>query len=328
MNVAQLIECYQTDKDSPFHKLRYVTRQSYGRMLKVIARDLGHIELSALKMRDIKQQHDKWSTEDRVTQAHALVTIMRVVFGFGASMLEDADCLRIREVFRSVRFKGGRARTERLTPELADAVRDEAIECEYYCIALAQAFQQDCALRQKDVIGEWIPVGEPVESSILSADGKMKWVRGITREEIDADLVLRHVTSKRNQPMSFQLKNCPSVMEEWDFAPASGPMIIDPETELPYEAWKYRRIWRRIADRVGVPKGVWNMDSRSGRITDVLSKGATLEDARKLAGHKQQTTTSLYSRGEDEAIDRVLRMTKPADPQEPSAEPTNDSSND
>ncbi len=199
----------------------------------------------------------------------------------------------------------------------ADAIRDEATENFYYCIALAQAFQQDCAFRQKDVIGEWVPIAEPIESAVVSKDGTMKWVRGLTREEVDENMVLRHQTSKRGQVLTFNLLDCPAVMEEWGFAPASGPLIVDPETDLPYEAWKFRRIWRRMADVADVPKGLWNMDTRSGRITAVINAGATLEDARKLAGHENQKTTQRYSRDIGSAINRAMKTTLPKD-EEPS----------
>jgi hypothetical protein len=93
-------------------------------------------------------------------------------------------------------------------------------------------------------------------------------------------------------------------------APPSGPLIVDPQTGLPFEAWKYRRIWRELATAAGVPKEVWNMDTRAGRITEVLAAGATMEDVRKFAGHEQQRTTSRYSRDTEDAIKRTLEVVR------------------
>jgi hypothetical protein len=38
----------------------------------------------------------------------------------------------------------------------------------WHSIALAQAIQFDCALRQKDVIGEWVPESEPGEPKLYA----------------------------------------------------------------------------------------------------------------------------------------------------------------
>lgn len=307
MNIAQLCNAYLTDPDSNFHGLRYVTRTGYERNIAKLIETLGDREIAAISGRDLVHIHASWAEGDRTSSAHQLVTQLRIVVGFGASILEDADCQRLRGLLAGLRFKNAKPRTTWIAPEQVKLIRDEAFAQNWLSLALAQAFQFDCALRQKDVIGEWVPVEDPEPSTLLSPDGQMKWVRGITREEVNDDLILTHKTSKRGHVLSFPLTMCPSVMREWYAAPPTGPLIIDPQTELPFEAWKYRRIWREIATKAGVPKGVWNMDSRAGRITQILAAGASLEDARKLAGHSQQSTTSRYSRGTAEAIERALK---------------------
>jgi len=45
-----------------------------------------------------------------------------------------------------------------LSEEQADAIRVEAHKQNRASIALAQAFQFDTALSQKDVVGEWVPI--------------------------------------------------------------------------------------------------------------------------------------------------------------------------
>jgi hypothetical protein len=74
-------------------------------------------------------------------------------------------------------------------------VRAAAHKVGWFSIALAQAFQFDLMLRQKDVIGEWVPIDEPSVSDVVSPMGK--WVLGLRWSEIDDDLILRHVTSNR-----------------------------------------------------------------------------------------------------------------------------------
>jgi hypothetical protein len=220
------------------------------------------------------------------------------------------------EMLGGLRFKNPQSRTVWLTESQGEDVRDHATFHLYYAIALAQALQTSTAMRQKDIIGEWIPIGRPELSTIINADGDMKWVRGVTREEIDKDMILTHQTSKRDQVLSFDLKHCPAVEEEWFSAPPSGPLIIDPESGLPYEAWKFRRIWRRMATAAGVPKNVWNMDTRAGRITERFEHGAALEDIRQLAGHERLETTRRNCRNVRGAITRALRKKPSDDPEE------------
>lgn len=262
MRFFELIERYLTDTDSPFHGLRYSTREGYERNIVRIVADIGDRDVAATGARDLLHFHAKWM-ESGVALAYQLVTQLRIIVSFGSTILEDTDCRRLRGLLAGLRFKNGKPRTARMTAKQAKAVRDEAFSQNWLSVALAQAFQFDCALRQKDVVGEWVPVEEPERSTILSPDGQMKWVRGITREEIDDDLVLTHKTSKHGQLQTFPLKSCPSVMIELYAAPPSGPLIIDPQTDLPFEAWKYRRVWREIATKAGVSKNVWNMDRRA-----------------------------------------------------------------
>jgi hypothetical protein len=88
-------------------------------------------------------------------------------------------------------------RNEVLSAEQADAIRAHAHEIGWHSIALAQAFQFELLLRQKDVIGEWVPMSEP--GVALETWKGQKWLRGLIWSEIDDNLVLRHVTSKRHR---------------------------------------------------------------------------------------------------------------------------------
>jgi hypothetical protein len=320
MKVRDLATAYLTDPDSPFNSkvkpLRYVTQEGYKRLIARLDRDMGDRELAALGTRDIIRLHASWIEGDKIAMAHSLA-MLRTIIGFGATILEHADCQRLKGLLADLRFQNSARRTVWLTESQGEDVRDFATLNNYYAIALAQALQSSTAMRQKDILGEWIPIGRPELSTIISADGIMKWVRGITREEISADMILTHQTSKRGQVLSFDLKNCPAVEEEWFSAPPSGPLIIDPETRLPYEGWKFRRIWRRMATLAGVPKNIWNMDTRAGRITERFEHGAALEDIRQLAGHERLETTRRNCRNVRGAITRALRKKNTSgDPEE------------
>ena len=103
----------------------------------------------------------------------------------------------------------------RLKPFKAEQIITRANEVGMHSIALAQAFQIDCGLKQKDLIGEYLPLSDPADGAIY---GDEKWARGIVWEEItpgpSGDFMLRHVTSWTNKEMEFLLTNetTPSVV--------------------------------------------------------------------------------------------------------------------
>jgi hypothetical protein len=131
-------------------------------------------------------------------------------------------------------------------------------------MALAQALQFDLRLKQTDVIGEWVPLSEPGVSDIIN-DTKGKWIRGLRWEEIDSNLILRHVTSMWQEEVVIDLRNAPMVMEELakiGRLPARGPVIAcEGAGGEPWVQAEYRRWWRKLADAAGVPKSVKNMNS-------------------------------------------------------------------
>jgi hypothetical protein len=203
----------------------------------------------------------------KITMAHSLATMMRGLINYGATVLEDSECERLSVVLHNFRFEVPKpSNVVRISPEQVVAIRTEARKSGAYSIALAQAIQYELGLRQRDVIGEWIPEDEPGDSDIRDGKG-MKWVRGIRWDEVK-DLVLRHPTSRSGATVTRSLSKSktPMVMEEleqlgWK-VPLAGPIIVSEATGLPYVAWEFRRMWRLLARRAGIPNNVKNMDSR------------------------------------------------------------------
>jgi site-specific recombinase XerD len=139
----------------------------------------------------------------------------------------------------------------------------------------------------------------------------MKWLRGLRWEEIDDNLILRHVTSKRGKEIEIDLHNAPLVMAELErlgTRPASGPVIIHANVGVPYKAMTFRYLWRKLATEAGIPKTVRNMDTRAGAITEALQAGANLEDVRKAATHSDTSMTVRYSRGDQQAVAEVMQL--------------------
>lgn len=306
-----LIACYQTDPDSEYRTKRYRTRQNYDNLTRRLERDHGADRISEIRPRLLKRWHEEW-TVSGVAMAHALMGMLRTVVGFGANMLEDDECAKLRGHLHSMRFKMSRPRQERMTAEQAVAIRAKAHDMALPSMALAQALQFDLMLRQKDVIGEFVPLAEPGISDVI--DGDQKWLRGLRWEEIDHGLILRHTTSKRNKEIEVNLRLAPMVMEEipvLDGLPrgiATGPIIIYEITGLPYRSAQFRREWRKVARAAGVPDHVFNMDSRAGGISEATDAGASLEMVRHAATHSNVSTTANYSRGSAEKVREVMEL--------------------
>jgi hypothetical protein len=222
--------------------------------------------LADLNKDSIERLYGSWTENGKKKpMGHGLVTMLRMLLAFGATELEDSECVRLSVVLRNMRFRPAKPRNEPMTEEQAVAIIRKSNEIGRRSIALAQALQFNCGLHQKDVIGEWVPLDDPEDSKIVV--GTEKWVRGIQWSDIDDNLILRHITSSDRKKIEINLRDAPMVMAELDKIgerPKDGAIIIDEDTGKPYPAWKFRRLWRRFATFVGVPKGVWNMDSRSG----------------------------------------------------------------
>lgn len=314
--ISGLIHCYKSDPDSAYKKpgkLRYASRIHYDALMSLIEREIGNEPVAEIKGRLLQRWYDGWAADGKVSVAHAKMKMLRMLFSFGTSLLEDEDCTRISTALSKMKFAMAKPRVERLTAEQANLIRAKAHELGRPSIALAQAFQFELMLRQKDVIGEWVPMSEPGMSDTI--DGKLKWLRGIRWEEIDQNMVLTHVTSKRSKEIKVSLCNAPMVMEELSLLgerPASGPIVISEWDKQPWTAPEFRRWWRQVADACGIPSAVRNMDSRAGAISEARSAGARLEQIRHAATHSDIGMTQRYDRGAEEAIAEVqiLRIEK------------------
>lgn len=171
---------------------------------------------------------------------------------------------------RAMKFQVSEKRTERLTTEHVDAIREAAHERGWHSLALAQVLQFDLKLKQMEVIGEWVPEDSPGEDSDIRFNGK-KWIRGLRWEEIDSNLVLRRKSkmgADRPRDLVFELKKYPRILEELEWltvTPKSGAVVCaewDSEpTTRPYSNSEYRRKWRVLAEKAGIPKNVQNSDT-------------------------------------------------------------------
>jgi hypothetical protein len=271
-----LMDCYQQNPKSPFHQLKYNTRQAYERSIKRLVKDVGDQRVADWSADIVQKNYDEWSAGGRkIAMGHELVGKLRMLCSFGATVLNDDACIRLGGILSNMRFAVSKGSGERLTADDARSIRAAAREhFGWDSIALAQAFQFSFPkLRQIDVIGEWAPLSDPSPSEIIR--GNEKWVRGLRWSDIDENMILRRVltSGRRDQhkEVAYNLKRSAMVMEEINRVPMDkrkGPMIICEFTMLPWSHNEYRRKWRKVADKAGIPKSMKNMDSREKPVAD------------------------------------------------------------
>lgn len=319
-----LINAYQNDPDSPYNrKIRFESRGTYIAHMRAISHNVGVKALKETKGRDFLRWYENWSEYGaHVPRAAARMTMIRMLLAFGVSIIEDGECARLATILGNMKFAQGRARSEEVNAEQATAIRRRAHELGLHSIALGQAFQFETTLRQRDVIGQWTPQGEPGMSDVTWR-GK-KWLFGIDWRNVSPDLILTHRLSKslqgRNAIMDpragkvkrFDLNLYPMIVEDLAFIPAAaraGPIIVEERTGRPYTRQRYREVWRSIADEVGVPRSVQNRDSRAGGATEGIdAMDGDLEAVRHAMGHSDISTTQIYSRRADQQTAKVAQF--------------------
>lgn len=266
--LKNIIALYRTDAHSPFQRLGYQARVKQDRMMERISEKHGHLQLRGVKSKTLLAWYKDWSSGGRIAAGHSLIGRLRILFRFGFTILEDDECLRLLEILRESRFRTQGPRLVQLTSDHVKAIRAEAREhFGWYSIALAQALQFELRLSQKDVIGEWVPITERDESAVIW-QGK-KWVRGLCWSHIDKNLVLRHTTGSAGKPIEADLRTAPMIIDELGgedeitrmVNEGAGPIVINEVTGMPWSTAEYRRKWRMVARKAGVPDIVKNRDS-------------------------------------------------------------------
>jgi hypothetical protein len=299
--VGWLADFYQSDKDSPYRSLRPSSRPGYDRALAIIGETVGERRIDAVTANDVRRWFRGWGRAvadgalENPRRAYGCVQLLRIIVRFGRGQ-RIAGCRDLSEILSETEFPAPRGRRVAMTAEQASAICAKAHELGERGIARAVAIQFGCALRQKDVIGEWI---------------EGRWTSGLLwGEHVQADWMLVKPTSKTNfrETAEFDLRFFPFVMAELSAAPLTsriGPVVLDDRTGRPFRQREFARRFRTVARAAGVPDTVWNMDSRAGAVTDARSKGATREDAMKFATHNQASTNAHYDRDRASASSRV-----------------------
>lgn len=321
-----LISAYERNPTSrfniPFEEggLKFNTRNQYAEWNVQIYKVIANRTLDGTRAEDFRNWHNLFATPryegdpPAYPKAKACMSQINRLLQFGV-MAEIDGCERLAKILNGVghhnskpiKFKGGEARTEELTLEHVIKFCEECHKPEnapYHAgLALATVLQFETTLRQADVIGQWWPVENAADGSLVNKGER--WVGLTWGEHIDADLVLAKPTSKsRGVKITLaDLTMSPLVMAELECIPREkrvGPVVISGYTGLPYKRKAFGRAWRQIANKAGIPAEVQNRDARAGAITEALDHGANAEHVRAQATHAETPSgrrmTTRYDR--------------------------------
>jgi hypothetical protein len=303
--IAALIRQYVTRDASPYKSVKWNTRRVYTQVLNRIDRDIGQVNLASIRLDDFVRWFNTArfpegkgaGKPDYLRSAAGVIAMLRRIIAFGVA-IEVRECERLATILSHYEFKAPKRRSVALMMEHVQAFIATAREQNRLSLALATALQFETTLRQKDVIGEWEPIAEATHRSQYVI-GKHQWANGLTWAHISPKMILSKATTKSGEQtvVTFDLTLMPLVLDVLADIPEPrvGPLIIDENTGRPYT--NFAREWRVIADMAGIPRSVRNMDARAGGLTEAGEAGASLSDARRTAGHKDERTTAGYIRG-------------------------------
>jgi hypothetical protein len=314
---ASLLRIYQTAPESSFHELKASSRVPYSFYLPMLIEEIGARLVQDCDGKDAKRWFKAWSEYNeeaghrKIAKARFCIAILKAALTYGI-LCKFKACAAFKETLSVCDFPTLRGRKHAPTAGQIVAARKAAHASGHAPLALAYAIQFEGTNRQTDVMGQWVPLSERVPSAVI--DGNEKWI-GPTWKHVDRHLVLRFMPSKTDQTTQKEVvidfKACPMVMEELQHVPPEarqGPLIVNPETGLPYLYRRHKNLWRRtdtrksgkiisgIAVDAGIPNEIWNRDLRAGGISEARRAAVPREDVAKVAGHANERTTDGYDR--------------------------------
>lgn len=319
--VGSLIDCYRGDPDSPYHAVKANTRRDYDDSLDIVKKAVGGAVIEQLTRRDFSRWYGGFKAPareggpERLRRAHGCMKLLRTVASYGVSMRYPGS-RDMRDVLSEMRFPMPAPREESMTYEQAEAIIDKALMKDRRSIALAQALQFETTLRQRDVIGEWMLIFSPSNEEAKSDKGGIasrghRWANGVLWSDISPDMILRKKTTKTGTHSAWNLTLCPLVMKVLAHFPPEervGPLVVSEASGRPYRQNAFGKEWRAIADEAGIPRSIWNMDSRSGGLTEADEAGADPHDIQRHATHSDLRTTGRYVRRNLAANERVAEL--------------------
>lgn len=115
--IANLCAAYRADPYSRYHNGEYVTRKNADALMRRLVQDCGHWPIDKIGPYEIIDWHRAWvGPDNHVAMAHALISMLRAVVGYGAIFQRSRECRDLRDTLR-MRFKMSKARDSIITAE-------------------------------------------------------------------------------------------------------------------------------------------------------------------------------------------------------------------
>jgi hypothetical protein len=166
-------------------------------------------------------------------------------------------------------------------------------------MAIGVATQFETMLRQKDVIGEWLP--SPSVRGVVGEGGRETWSGPYRWENIPGG-IFRLRTSKTGAEIAHDLTKLDLLWPLIQAVPqADRTGAIVKAYGEPIRTRSYRKWFREIAKAAKIPDSVWNMDARAGAVTEALEAGAEKTDVQRAATHASPAMTERYDRASETA---------------------------
>ena len=311
--VESLVDCYVSDPDSGYADIQGNTAEGYRPWLRMVRATIGKRLISRIVAKEARRWYREWKVHaskrgtDGARQAYGGIQVWKILLNFG---IESGiqKCRQLRADMEKMRFPRNPPRDVTITYGEAKRFVIEALRRGWKNLALAQAIQFECFLRQKDVIGAW----QKVSASYVAQSGEIilrgKAWRGLTLDMITLDADLRIRTSKTGQPVVHTTSACQLVVlalaafesDEW-----KGPVACRPDgTPFP-DRQSYAKAWRKVARAVGISDVAQNMDSRASAVSEAAEAGVATDDIQRQTGHTGTTILDkTYKRLGSEASQR------------------------
>lgn len=306
-SIGSLCRLFARHEHSPMQQVKFNTAKFYSDSLKVIEQTVAARAVRAVVPIDARAWFDRWAapaTEggpQRQKRAHAAISMLRQVLRFGQALGYE-ECGKLADGLAGMRFERAAPRRQELTLAHVKAFIEAATASGNLSMAIGVATQFELMVRQKDVIGEYPP-------------GERQWRGSYTWEEIGAGGFWRLVTSKTAAPATFDLTRYDllwPLIQAVPQAERTGAIVKD-HTGKPMTEGRYRKKFRALAEKAGIPRSVWNMDSRAGGVTEAFEAGAPGPQVADAATHAdEKITKAVYRRRAETAIAEVAEFRRKA----------------
>lgn len=314
---GSLCDLYESDDESGFADLQENTKLSYQDSLRIIRNDIGLRRIDRVAPKYFRTCYRAWRMpaqeggEERVRRAYGAIGQIKILLGYGVEANHfPIHCERLLKAMSKMRFAKNPPRSVTMTFEQAKSIVAAALEVEDTSTAIVQALQYECFLRQIDIIGKWRV--EPNTYVLKPGEirrGKKVWHGMTIGMIINDEKLLRVRTSKTAQFVAHSIEKCELVMLCLE---KLGPVELDQPVACRADGFPWAdhrdfgKHWRTYANKVEVPKNVWNMDNRASGITEATAAGAAHDDLANGAAHASKSTTrKIYMRGAKEISERV-----------------------